>query len=375
MATIAFVEDEYSQPKIDFAAALSHRGHRTVRLLADSVDSVAANPSRVRWENLCSRWVPDAVGPAGVLSDLGWSVIGEEQPLDLQVTEATAVWLSKEGHDDRLGCRKVAALPDRDVIDKLALTRFLHGEGIRVPHTWDSVDDVPRDLTVPLLFKLRESGGGRGVHLCHDTRELRSWVSEYGESTPYLVQEFYPGAPVIAAGVAADGEVVAGMTYTNIVNPARPFGFGYGLTVTDDPDLVAYTSRVIGALGVTGPFAMDAVRDADGHPRLVDLNIRIWGSWVPCQAAGLDVLGAYEYTLGLGPRPPEPRLIVGRVHSALRTPPLDVAGFPARTRWLAAELHAIARLTSCLGKPWGRLARRRALGWAGKGRTLASIED
>lgn len=375
MATIALIEDEYSQPKVDFAAALRHRGHRTVRLLADSVDAVAADPSRVRWANLGSRWVPEAVMPSGVLSDLGWSVLGQEQPLDIQATESTAVWMSREGHDDQLGCRKVAAIPDRDVIDKLALTRFLADQGIRVPRTWDDVDDVPTGLDVPLLFKLRESGGGRGVHLCHDPHELRRWVDEYGDSTPYLVQEFFSGVPVIAAGVAAAGEIVAGMTYTNLINPAKPFGFGYGLTVTDDPDLVAYTSNVIRTLGVTGPFAMDAVRGADGHPRLVDLNIRIWGSWVPCQAAGLDVLGAYEYALGLGPRPPEPRLIVGSVHSALRTPPLAVAGVPARTRWLANELRIIGQRAPWMGAPWARLARRRALGWAGKGKTLASIDD
>ncbi len=375
MATIAFAQDEYSQPMIDFAAALEHRGHRTVRLLADSVDDVFGNPSRVRWENLSARTVPEATLPSGPLTGLGWSVLAEEAPLDIQATESSATWLSLEHHDDQLGVRKVAAIPDRDVIDKLALTRFLDDRGIAVPRTWDQVDDVPPTSEVPLLFKLRDSGGGRGVHLCRDATELRRWVDEYGEDTPYLVQEFYRGVPVIAAGVAAAGEVIQGITYTNLIDPVKPFGFGYGLTVTDDPDLVAYTARVISTLGISGPFAMDAVRNAAGHPLLVDLNIRIWGSWLQCQAAGLDVLGSYEHALGLGPRPTEPRLVVGSFHSALRTPPLAVSSLPARTRWLAAELRIIADRAPWMGKPWTRLARRRALGWAGKGKPLPTVGD
>lgn len=374
MATIAFAQVEYSQPMVDFAAALEHRGHRTVRLLAESVDAIAANPSRVRWENLSTRWVPEATVESGPLTALGWEELLHARAVDFQATESTATWMSNEGHDDQLGYRKVAAIPDRDVIDKLALTRTLAEMGIAVPRTWDRVEDVPARSDVPLLFKLRDSGGGVGVHLCDGAAELRRWVREYGEHTPYLVQEFYEGTPVIAAGVAAEGEVIAGITYVNRIDPHKPFGFGYGLTVTDDPELIDYTIRVIRALGVSGPFAMDAVRGADNSSRLVDLNIRIWGSWQACQAAGLDVLGAYEYALGLGRPPEQPRLVTGSYHSALRTPPLAVSSVPERAKWLAAELRIIAGRAQWMGPKWARLARRRALGWAGKGKPLAAIE-
>ena len=197
MATIVFAEDEFSQPMVDFAAALRHRGHRTVRLLADTLDAVESNPSRIRWEALASRCVPEAVLPTGPLSDLGMAVLDRERPADVQAMEPTTVWLSQQRLDDRLSIRKVAAIPDRDVIDKLALTRYLGSQGLAVPRTWDRFEDVPPDTAVPLLFKLRDSGGGRGVHLCQDVAELREWVDHYGEATPYLVQEFYRGEPLI----------------------------------------------------------------------------------------------------------------------------------------------------------------------------------
>lgn len=374
MATILFAKDEYSQPMIDFAAALEQRGHRTVRLLSDPLEAVESVPSRVRWENLSSRWVPEGVLPAGAVTPLGMEVIAEEQPLDIQAMESVAVWMSEQGIDERLGVRKVRAIPDRDVIDKLALTRYLDGCGIAVPRTWDRVADVPIDLDTAVLFKLRESGGGRGVHLCHNHDELRRWADYYGDGTSYLVQAYHPGPTHISAGVAADGELIGAMTYAIDVDPDHPFGFGYGVTVTDDQPLLDYTAAVISTLGVSGPFAMDAVRAADGVPRIVDLNLRVWGSWTACQAAGLDVLGAYEHWLGLGPEPAPPRLRSGSHAPLLRTPPLGVVTPVQRARWLRDEVRTIGRWSHWYGKRWTFLSRKRALGWAVKGKPLRASE-
>lgn len=370
MATIAFAEDEYSQAMVDFAAALGARGHRTVRLLADDDATMAASGSRMRWEDLASRWVPGAVDRSGALTATGWECLAQEAPVDLQAMEPIAVWLSTTGEDTRLGFRKVSAVPDRDVIDKLSLTRCLADAGFAVPATWDDASEVPRDTTIPLLFKLRDSGGGRGVHLCASADEAHSWAAHYGADEPYLIQEFYPGPSQVSAGVAKDGDVVQLMTYANRVDPVKPFAFGYGFTVTADAELARYTSRVIEYLGITGPFAMDAVRGPDHVVRLVDLNIRVWGSWTGCQAAGLDVLGSYEYSLGLGPRPAPPQLRPGTYQPLLRNPPLGVATPAQRARWLPAELRRIRRWSAWMGRPWMALATRRAVGWAVKGSPL-----
>lgn len=370
MATIMFAEDEFSQAMVDFAAALVTRGHRTVRLLADSAETLADAPSRLRWEGLASRWVAAAVDPAGPLSPLGWAALTEEAPVDLQAMEPIAVWLSQTGADTRLGFRKAATVPDRDVIDKLALTRHLVDAGFAVPATWDDAAEIPAHTGVPLLFKLRDSGGGKGVHRCDTAAQAQSWAEHYGDDAPYLIQEFYSGPSQVSAGVAKDGEVVQMMTYANRVDPAKPFAFGYGFTVTADEGLARYTTRVIEYLGITGPFAIDAVRGPDHEVRLVDLNIRVWGSWTGCQAAGLDVLGSYEYSLGLGPHPGPPRLRPGSYQPLLRTPPLGVSRPAERARWLARELRQVRDWSRWMGRPWTALATRRAVGWAVKGAPL-----
>lgn len=370
MATIAFAEDEFSQAMVDFAAAMTTRGHRTVRLLADDEAALAREPSRLRWEGLASLCVPGAVDRSGALTPTGWAALTSEHPGDLQAMEPIAVWLSMTGDDTRLGWRKATRVPDRDVIDKLALTRHLAEAGFAVPQTWDSAADLPAVTHVPLLFKLRDSGGGRGVHRCSTAAEARSWADHYGPAEPYLIQEFYPGPSYVAAGVATSGEVVQLMTYANRLDPAKPFAFGYGFTVTADAGLAAYCARIIDYLGISGPFAMDAVRGPDRDVRAVDLNIRVWGSWTGCQAAGLDVLGSYEYSLGLGPHPGPARLRAGAFQPLLRTPPLGVASAGERALWLRRELRQIRTWTSWLGRPWAGLAARRAIGWAVKGAPL-----
>jgi len=44
--------------------------------------------------------------------------------------------------------------------------------------------------------------------------------------------------------------------------------------IEDIPDLLELTGRVVAAMGITGPFAIDAVRDSDGRLLVLDVNLR-----------------------------------------------------------------------------------------------------
>jgi len=103
MATIVLIEDEFSQAMVDFAAALTHRGHRTVRMLADTAEDIAANPSRRRWESLASQWVSGVVAPGGELNQRGKVVLDIAEPDDVQAMEPIATWMSRTGLDRARG--------------------------------------------------------------------------------------------------------------------------------------------------------------------------------------------------------------------------------------------------------------------------------
>ncbi len=371
MTTIAFAEDEYSQAMVDFAAALRTRGLRIVRLLADSDAYVRAEPSRLRWEELSSRWVGDAVAADGSFTRHGWEVLDAESPVDLQAMEPIAMALSSSGEDVQRGWSKCATIPDAEAIDKWRLTAHLGAAGIAVPGSWDDVDAVPKDAG-PLLCKRRDTGGGAGMMLCESKAEALAWRADLGAGETYLVQEFHDAPAVAVAGVAADGHALQAMAYRIRTNPRRPFGFGYGITVVEEPAAMDVAGQVLQLLGVRGPFALDLVPDAAGRWQVVDLNLRIWGSWTACQAAGMDVIGSYLAALGLGPQPKPTTARAGAQVPLLRTPPLDVSTPAQRMRWLRRDLRLIKQWSAWEGSDWAGLARRRAVGWAVKGAPLPS---
>ena len=200
--------------------------------------------------------------------------------------------------------------------------------------------------------------------LCESKAEALAWRADLGAGETYLVQEFHDAPAVAVAGVAADGHALQAMAYRIRTNPRRPFGFGYGITVVEEPAAMDVAGQVLQLLGVRGPFALDLVPDAAGRWQVVDLNLRIWGSWTACQAAGMDVIGSYLAALGLGPQPKPTTARAGAQVPLLRTPPLDVSTPAQRMRWLRRDLRLIKQWSAWEGSDWAGLARRRAVGWA-----------
>ncbi|HNE88345.1 MAG TPA: hypothetical protein PKH30_02550 [Actinomycetota bacterium] len=367
MATFVIAEDEFWQPGLDLAAALRQRGQFVVRLTAEP--EPARSGGLRRWSKVPNTTVVAAITPQGVPSARGLEVLTELAPVDWQAAESILNWLSQNGFEDALGFRRSEHLPVHAVQDKRLLSEYLGTQGLSVPRTWSDVDAIG-DVPGPFMFKLRDQGGGEGIHRCEDLSELRAWATTY-EPLPYIVQRFHAGTPVIAAGVAREGAVVQMMTYVSVLNPRTPFRMAYGLRVVDAPEVYAYAARVLEVLGITGPFALDTVPGDDGEPLAVDMNLRIWGSWTACQAAGMDVIGSYLYAMGQGAHP-GPVSQGAREAAILRRPPLGVRSVPERLRWVTSEAAEIRRRERWLGPRWARCSLRDAVGWTIRGAALDS---
>lgn len=368
MATFIVAEDEFWQPGIDFAAALRLRGHTCLRLTPASESDLATHKGWRRWATVASRTIPGTVSAQGIPTAAGIEVIDSRRPVDWQASESILNWLSENGFEQRLGFVRSAHLPVQQVQDKLMLTRYLQSAGLAVPATWDDAWQVPTDEPGPFMVKARLLGGGQGIVRC-ETRQEAVAVAEAEPGEP-LIQRFYAATPVIVAGVARGGRFVQAMAYKSILDPKRPFQAAHGLTVVDDAAALAYAADVVAAIGVTGPFALDTVRGDDGRPRALDMNMRIWGSWTACQAAGMDVIGSYLYAVGQGPSPRPMTARPGARAMMLRRPPLDVSTRAERMRWLVADSREVLRRRAWLGPQWARCAWRDAAAWAVRGAAL-----
>ena len=365
MATILVAEDEFWQPGLDFAAAMRQRGHVTIRLTADR--EATLHRGARRWAKVPSATVNEAISADGIPTARGLQLIADVRPVDWQATEPILNWLAENGFERQLGFRRSSGLVPQRVQDKRELSAFLHAAGLGVPSTWDSVEAV-EEQSGPFIFKLRDQGGGQGIHRCDDHQSLQACEAMFSP-LPFIVQRFHTAVPVVAAGVAKQGKVVQMLTYVSVLNPQTPFRMAYGLRVVDDPVVYTYAERVLDALGVTGPFALDTVADDDGQPLALDMNLRIWGSWTACQAVGMDVPGAYEFALGLGPHP-GPLRVTDSEAAILRRPPLGVRTVGERVRWLAAESAEIRRRSRWFGKRWARCSLRDSAAWAARGEAL-----
>lgn len=362
MATVLVAEDEFWQPGLDFAAAMRKRGHVAIRLTADR--EATLHRGARRWAKVPTATVNEAISDAGIPSSTGLDLIAAVRPVDWQATEPILNWLAANGYERQLHFRRSTGLAPQLIQDKRELSAFLQSAGLGVPRTWDSVEAIG-DQQGPFIFKLRDQGGGHGIHRCDDRQSLLACAAMFSP-LPYIVQRFHTAVPVIAAGVATQGKVVQMLTYVSVLNPQTPFRMAYGLRVVDDPLVYAYAEQVLDVLGVTGPFALDTVADDDGQPLALDMNLRIWGSWTACQAVGMDVPGAYEFALGLGPHPGP--LQVSREEAAiLRRPPLGVRTAGQRVRWLAAESAEIRRRSRWFGATWARCSLRDSAAWAARG--------
>jgi hypothetical protein len=212
VATVVVAEDDFWQPGLDFAAAMRERGHVVIRLTAD-IDATVHAGAR-RWARVATATVNGAIAPTtGIPTACGLDAIAAVRPVDWQATEPILNWLSQHGYEDTLGFSRSSGLATHLVQDKRELSAFLARKGLGVPVTWDTADDVD-PAAGPFMFKLRDQGGGQGIHRCEDIDQVRACAAMFSP-LPYIVQTFHTAVPVVAAGVARQGRIVQMLTYVS----------------------------------------------------------------------------------------------------------------------------------------------------------------
>lgn len=213
------------------------------------------------------------------------------------------------------------SLPIEMLYDKLAITRLAASVGVGVPETWTN----PTSDTFPVVVKGREGFGGRQVRVARDAAELAEAWQELtaGDPTRAFVQAFHPGGVTSSGGVSREGCIISFSCWRVFPATDDPLGPPVRIAGTQDQPVLTATETLIEALGYTGMFNLNFVRDADGAPLLIDLNCRVFGSWQAVQAAGLDVMEAYAAVYAGTPAPPRHTLLTTGESPVVRVGKLD----------------------------------------------------
>ena len=140
------------------------------------------------------------------------------------------------------------------------------------------------------------------------------------------------------AGVSWEGRVVCALHQTAIRTwPAHCGGSAYAMTVRPNVQLERGVSRLLQAIGWSGIFQVQFIRDLSGDHYLIDLNPRVYGSLALAVAAGLNLPGIWADAL-LSRRP-------------------HVGDYCAGTRYRHEEYDLRALVRMLLDRKWRRFGR------------------
>lgn len=357
---VLFIDGDTWEPFGQMAAALRRHGitsdHLTVparhwqsrygqALESTLFDRTANAVSRGRspWE---SPSVPAEVVRRWVAADT----------LDIQARDDLGYQLLNDGYFPLLHHAR-SLHPPPNIYDKWSMTALASASTVYTPASW-SADAVPGHLdSAVTVVKSPVGFGGQGVRLAQGRVEREAAVADLracGPGEPF-VQEFVGRRMVNVGGVAEYGEVLVSAAYRPVPPGDDPLGPPSAVELVSHVQASEAAARLVAATGFHGIFTIDFMLNPHDRALFIDFNPRVFGAWSALQVLGVDILGAYLRTLGLGPGPSPSQAVPGRRASTLSPPP---ASGPMRA-WWGANLRTVAQLQGSLGRAWAWQARAR----------------
>lgn len=280
------------QSLIDLGAALREQGFEVIRYTTRP--GGAAQRARVALERvvfdqtrLRLGWRPPGVVDLADLPQILPTVV-DVQSVDRvgSALLATPQWQAIP----RLRRVHAPGVQETDIYDKYVYSRIAEAAGVTIPETWIDPSDLPPGTG--LVVKVRVGSGGEGVSLVSGAHEVPAALRALGLApSEVLVQRRVFGQLWNVGGVAYRGSVLAAASYLVAAPDSDPEGPPTLMQIEENSVLLSATARLVGALGYSGPFALDFM--VDDHAYFLDFNPRFFGGWAIMQASGTDLLGAY----------------------------------------------------------------------------------
>lgn len=333
-----------------FGSALQKQGVTVVRMTgapADLPNKIQLGLQRLLFPRVT--YVADWKSPDAPVADLlvaahGSPAVAVEASDDL----AAALTASPQGAGYR---RTSGDVEEGWLYDKLAMTALVRSLGLGVPRTWSDLGDAGDGRWVVVKRKLGFGGLGVRIVEARPSAILQASRDLAGAAEDVFLQELVPGGTLHVGGVALDGRVLVAAAYSSRSALAGGLGPASSITIIDDAGLLSDSATIIGALGYTGAFSLDFVRDQAGGNLFIDFNSRVFGSWLGLQRAGLDFLGAYRFAYGLAPGYEERPATLGRSVAVQWTRAVGEPEVPLVSTYVASLAQSLAD-SRVLGGRW-----------------------
>lgn len=357
--------DSYSwQAFLDLAGALTHRDVEVVRITGRSssprvrfmqrVESLVFGSLHRLVDGGVLHRTTAVVDPAALAAAVPASTVDVHMQEDL-----AEVALTLPGSPANPAVRLGPGVDPRILLDKRLQVEHARALGIAVPAEWPGPDSP----AYPVVVKTAVGFGGGGVRIVEDAAALAEAWEELSKNgaEPYLQERLDRG--VSTGGVALHGEPLVCVAYDGRPAPGDPTGPAHVVVAVEADEAVAQTAAFLRSIGYTGFFCLDWVQGADGRPRLIDVNARVFGSWAALQELGFDLIGAYLHAIGAADAPAPASGRYGEPARLLRYPCPPARSHQEVLAWRAETLEVVRARRAFLGGRWAAVIRiRTALG-------------
>lgn len=184
-----------------------------------------------------------------------------------------------------------------NAFDKLSTMKICMENGIGCPFTLkdvNSIDDVPENISYPLIMKPRSSCGSIGLHIAENRDKLQKYIEHSNdENGGNLIQEFIPQTGrQYNAHFFIDGQ--GNVKTALLAEKCRWFPTDGGAstlcrTVHRD-DIVDMCKKMLNIMGWQGYCDIDLIEDPrDGSIRVIEINARISANIKLCFVSGVNI--------------------------------------------------------------------------------------
>lgn len=104
-----------------------------------------------------------------------------------------------------------------------------------------------------------------------------------------MVQEYLPGVGLGCSVLAEEGTIRAALCHRRVREYPVSGGPSSCCVRADRPDLEGYAARMVQETGYTGLAMFEFKEGADGAPRLLEVNPRVWGTFPLTRASGSGI--------------------------------------------------------------------------------------
>ena len=186
-----------------------------------------------------------------------------------------------------IGC--MVAISPADVIartnNKLETYRFFLDNGFATARTWDADEARRNSLNLPYPVFLKPAVDGRSSIDCYKVSTAQDLEMYLNQVPSAMVQEFV-SAPEFTADVLADWDShVLGIVVRERIETKG--GVSYKGVTVDDPLMTEEVTRLVHALGITGPANIQAFRRGT-EVLFNEINPRFSGALALSLAAGMN---------------------------------------------------------------------------------------